>query len=54
MKRFDPARRSSCGSIPQLGCVHRNVQSNSRKDVFLDCRLRVAAVLRDYGMTERE
>ncbi|MES2599734.1 MAG: antibiotic biosynthesis monooxygenase [Pseudomonadota bacterium] len=34
--------------------VHRNVQSNSRKDVFLDYRLRVAAVLRDYGMTERE
>ncbi len=33
--------------------VHRNVQSNSRKDVFLDYRLRVAAVLRDYGMTER-
>ena len=26
----------------------------SRKDVFLDYRVRVAAVLRDYGMTERE
>jgi heme-degrading monooxygenase HmoA len=34
--------------------VHRTVQANSRKDVFLDYRLRVAAVLRDYGMTERE
>ena len=34
--------------------VHRDVQSNSRKDVFLDYRLRVAAILRDYGMTERE
>ncbi|MBB5055159.1 heme-degrading monooxygenase HmoA [Afipia massiliensis] len=34
--------------------VHRNVQSNSRKDVFLNYRLRVAVVLRDYGMTERE
>jgi heme-degrading monooxygenase HmoA len=34
--------------------VHRGVQSNSRKDVFLNYRLRVAAVLRDYGMTERE
>lgn len=34
--------------------VHRGVQANSRKDVFLDYRLRVAAVLRDYGMTERE
>lgn len=34
--------------------VHRNVQANTRKDVFLDYRLRVAAVLRDYGMTERD
>lgn len=34
--------------------VHRNVQANSRKDVFLDYRLRVAAVLRDYGMTDRD
>ncbi|MES2749953.1 MAG: antibiotic biosynthesis monooxygenase [Pseudomonadota bacterium] len=34
--------------------VHRGVQKNSRKDVFIDYRLRVAAVLRDYGMTERE
>ena len=34
--------------------IHRGVQVNSRKDVFLDYRLRVAAVLRDYGMTERE
>ncbi|MDI1266011.1 MAG: antibiotic biosynthesis monooxygenase [bacterium] len=34
--------------------VHRNVQSNSRRDVFDDYRLRVAAVLRDYGMTDRE
>lgn len=34
--------------------VHRNVQSNSRKDVFLNYRLRVAAILRDYGMIERE
>ena len=33
--------------------VHRGVQANSRKDVFLDYRLRVAAILRDYGMTER-
>lgn len=33
--------------------VHRNVQSNSRRDVFRDYRLRVAAVLRDYGMTDR-
>ena len=34
--------------------VHRNVQANSRKDVFLDYRLRVGAVLRDYGMTDRD
>ena len=34
--------------------VHRSVQSKSRKHVFRDYRLRVAAVLRDYGMTERE
>jgi hypothetical protein len=34
--------------------VHRGVQANSRKDVFLDYRLRVVAVLRDYGMTDRE
>jgi len=34
--------------------VHRNVQSNSRKDVFDNYRLRVAAVIRDYGMNERE
>lgn len=34
--------------------VHRNVQSNSRRDVFDDYRLRVAAVLRDYGMTDRD
>ena len=33
--------------------VHRGVQSNSRKDVFLDYRLRVATVLRDYSMTDR-
>lgn len=34
--------------------IHRNVQANTRKDVFIDYRLRVAAILRDYGMTERE
>jgi heme-degrading monooxygenase HmoA len=34
--------------------VHRNVQSNSRKHVFRDYRLRVAAVLRDYGMSDRK
>jgi heme-degrading monooxygenase HmoA len=34
--------------------VHRRVQSNSRRDVFRDYRLRVAAVLRDYGLFERD
>jgi len=32
---------------------HRRVQHNSRKSVFDDYRLRVAAVVRDYSMTER-
>ena len=34
--------------------VHRKVQANSRKNVFRNYRLRVAAVLRDYGMFERD
>jgi heme-degrading monooxygenase HmoA len=34
--------------------VHRSVQASSRKIVFRDYRLRVAAVMRDYGMTDRE
>src|SRR5262249_55371779 len=34
--------------------VHRDIQAKSRQDVFRDYRLRVAAVLRDYGMFERE
>lgn len=32
---------------------HRTVQSAGRETIFADYRLRVAAVLRDYGMTER-
>ena len=32
---------------------HRGAQSAGRAGVFRDYRLRVAAVLRDYGMTER-
>jgi heme-degrading monooxygenase HmoA len=34
--------------------AHRLVQAKSRQDVFRDYRLRVAAVLRDYGMFERD
>lgn len=33
---------------------HRAAQSAGRHGVFSGYRLRVAAVLRDYGMTERE
>jgi heme-degrading monooxygenase HmoA len=32
---------------------HRAMQAKGRGGVFQDYRLRVAAVLRDYGMTER-
>jgi heme-degrading monooxygenase HmoA len=32
---------------------HRAAQSAGRKGVFRDYRLRVAAVVRDYGMSER-
>lgn len=34
--------------------AHRRAQSKGRSGVFADYRLRVAAVLRDYGMTERD
>lgn len=33
---------------------HRMVQAAGRSGVFADYRLRVAAVLRDYGLTDRE
>ncbi len=33
--------------------VHRAAQAKGRKDVFADYRLRVASVIRDYGMKER-
>jgi heme-degrading monooxygenase HmoA len=32
---------------------HRHAQSMGRKRMFADYRLRVAGVIRDYGMTER-
>lgn len=32
---------------------HRRIQGAGRKSIFADYRLRVAAVLRDYGMEER-
>jgi heme-degrading monooxygenase HmoA len=33
--------------------AHRAAQAQGRAEVFADYRLRVAAVVRDYGMTER-
>jgi heme-degrading monooxygenase HmoA len=32
---------------------HRATQCNGRAGVFADYRLRIASVIRDYGMTER-
>jgi heme-degrading monooxygenase HmoA len=32
---------------------HRRIQMAGRDHIFIDYRLRVAAVLRDYGMIER-
>ncbi|HVJ41128.1 MAG TPA: antibiotic biosynthesis monooxygenase [Dongiaceae bacterium] len=34
--------------------AHRATQAEGRAGVFSDYRLRIAAVLRDYGLTERE
>ena len=34
--------------------MHRAAQSRGRNDVFRDYRLRIAGVIRDYGMFERE
>jgi len=33
--------------------MHRQAQAKGRRSVFSDYRLRVAQVVRDYGMTER-
>ena len=32
---------------------HREAQARGRSDVFADYRLRIASVVRDYGMTDR-
>ncbi len=34
--------------------AHRAVQAKGRTEVFADYRLRVAGVIRDYGMSERK
>lgn len=36
------------------GKMHRAVQAEGREGVFADYRLRIAAVVRDYGMTDRD
>jgi len=33
---------------------HRQAQARGRASVFADYRLRIAAVVRDYGMTDRD
>ena len=33
--------------------AHRKVQARGRSEIFSDYRLRIAHVLRDYGMTDR-
>jgi heme-degrading monooxygenase HmoA len=33
--------------------AHRSVQAAARDHIFKDYRLRVAAIIRDYGMTDR-
>jgi len=33
--------------------AHRRIQAEARKSIFADYRLRVAEVLRDYGMNDR-
>src|SRR3982750_3073491 len=33
---------------------HRTAQAKGRGELFADYRLRIAAVIRDYGMTERD
>lgn len=34
--------------------AHRESQAKGRNEIFRDYRLRIAGVVRDYGMTERE
>ncbi len=36
------------------GAAHRATQAKGRAGVFADYRLRIAGVVRDYGMTERD
>ena len=34
--------------------THRNAQTRGRNEIFADYRLRIAGVIRDYGMEERD
>jgi heme-degrading monooxygenase HmoA len=44
----DAVRRWRCHGM------HRNTQQEGRSSVFADYRLRVAAVVRDYGLLDRD
>ncbi|MES3021338.1 MAG: antibiotic biosynthesis monooxygenase [Pseudomonadota bacterium] len=35
------------------GALHREIQAKGRAQIFEDYRLRVASVMRDYGLNER-
>ena len=34
--------------------IHRNAQGEGRNSIFSDYRIRIAGVIRDYGMEDRE
>lgn len=34
--------------------AHRNAQTKGRAEVFMDYRIRIASVIRDYGMNDRD
>src|ERR1700675_3497172 len=45
----DEAAVAAWRNVPQ----HRNTQSKGRATIFEDYRLRIAGVIRDYGMNDR-
>ena len=46
----DEAAVAAWRNVPQ----HRNTQARGRATIFENYRLRIAGVIRDYGMNERE
>ncbi|MDK1488825.1 antibiotic biosynthesis monooxygenase [Sinorhizobium sp. 7-81] len=38
----------------RIGAEHRTAQEAGRRGVFADYRLRIAAVVRDYGLNDRD